>query len=48
MADADDRLIGVLVEVVVEFFCANVPRNICYQGELGPENKTGQSIIIQS
>ena len=46
MADVND-LVGVLVEVVVEFY-AHVPRNLCYQDEPGPENKTGQSIIRQS
>ena len=44
MADSGD-LVGVLVEVVVEYCCANVPRNICYQDEPGPENNTGPNII---
>lgn len=39
-------LVGVLVEVVVEFG-ADIRRNLCYQDEPGPENKTGQSIIRQ-
>ena len=45
MADVD--IVGELVEVIVEF-CAYVPRNLCYQDEPGPDNKTGQSIIRQS